>query len=609
MFKQRKNNLFVVPTRWDDGYNQMGTMNNVIPKDNDYSKIFLMKVKEYVMGMNNKNILYFVAKVIMLMHIEDFYGYTMKHVKYHFNSKIRNKLPTLSFYKTNIVKYQKINSAQIMQNIVKKYANDQLSSNNVTVNVFNQPIASASVSVPGQIQLKHQILMDDPTEDTIDNELNSMDTVTETINIDEAGIKFTHDDIHYYCYYEEGSDTNSDSRNEFPRHVLECSSNLDQDEAQLRIKKLFLEATNNFEHIYVYDQQFDPSGSPNGTSIISTINRKLDNIFLQEDIEMDIYNFISKYKTLRGEYNKMGIQFKNNFLVYGKPGTGKTTLAKVMAYELKRNIILINLKNITNAQNLHSIIKDNSQNIIVFEELDCLIEKIKKRKELEESIEQQMYDNTMPGLQGNFQSDMNGLTVNDVGIQNRYSRQPRPYRGAPRRPMPENELELSDFLEILDGMRSTNNSIIFFTTNHIDRIDPAFKRAGRMNYLIEMKLCNMYQFKKIFKNMLDREPSDDVIKMFDEYVYSLATIIETVLKNIFELKNGSMTDVQLFEKIKTNHNNFVQTNPDELQEELKLPIEVPRRAVELQEELKLPIEVPRRAVEEKVGMTVNTDNE
>ena len=49
------------------------------------------------------------------------------------------------------------------------------------------------------------------------------------------------------------------------------------------------------------------------------------------------------------------------------------------------------------------------------------------------------------------------------------------------------ELSLSILLNLLDGLYTREGIISFFTTNHIDRLDDAFLRDGRMDIKIELK--------------------------------------------------------------------------------------------------------------------------
>ena len=54
----------------------------------------------------------------------------------------------------------------------------------------------------------------------------------------------------------------------------------------------------------------------------------------------------------------------------------------------------------------------------------------------------------------------------------------------------DKSVSLSDILNITDGLLSNDGSICIFTTNHIEKLDPALLRAGRMNDLIEFSYLN-----------------------------------------------------------------------------------------------------------------------
>ena len=55
-----------------------------------------------------------------------------------------------------------------------------------------------------------------------------------------------------------------------------------------------------------------------------------------------------------------------------------------------------------------------------------------------------------------------------------------------------NNLTLDYFLNLLDGTLTCDGSIIIMTTNHIDHIDPAIYRAGRVDSIIEMLKSDHY---------------------------------------------------------------------------------------------------------------------
>ncbi|WRX23117.1 ATPase [Theobroma cacao] len=63
----------------------------------------------------------------------------------------------------------------------------------------------------------------------------------------------------------------------------------------------------------------------------------------------------------------------------------------------------------------------------------------------------------------------------------------------------------SEFLNFVDGIWSacSGERIIVFTTNHVDKLDPALIRRGRMDMHIELSYCTLGEFKVLAKNYLN----------------------------------------------------------------------------------------------------------
>ena len=67
------------------------------------------------------------------------------------------------------------------------------------------------------------------------------------------------------------------------------------------------------------------------------------------------------------------------------------------------------------------------------------------------------------------------------------------------------KVTLSGLLNFIDGLWSAigGERIIVFTTNYVEKLDPALIRRGRMDKHIELSYCGFEAFKVLAKNYLD----------------------------------------------------------------------------------------------------------
>lgn len=47
-------------------------------------------------------------------------------------------------------------------------------------------------------------------------------------------------------------------------------------------------------------------------------------------------------------------------------------------------------------------------------------------------------------------------------------------------------------MNFLDGIEESTNRLVFMTTNHVEKLDPALIRDGRIDRKIEFGLCDEY---------------------------------------------------------------------------------------------------------------------
>jgi chaperone BCS1 len=108
----------------------------------------------------------------------------------------------------------------------------------------------------------------------------------------------------------------------------------------------------------------------------------------------------------------------------------------------------------------------------------------------------------------------------------------------------DDDLDLSYLLNVLDGTLSQQDMVYVITTNHLDKLDPALYRKGRINVIIDFKKCDHYQILCISEKIMKRKIDETVLAMIAENTYTPADIIQHLLENIH---NNDMTDKEIME--------------------------------------------------------------
>ena len=94
----------------------------------------------------------------------------------------------------------------------------------------------------------------------------------------------------------------------------------------------------------------------------------------------------------------------------------------------------------------------------------------------------------------------------------------------------DNPANMSDFLNILDGILEIEGRIIIMTTNYVERIDSALKRPGRFDSIIHFKNCSSQTIREMFEHIFGFPPSF-ATEQYDR-VFTPAQIQEILLRNL-----------------------------------------------------------------------------
>lgn len=193
----------------------------------------------------------------------------------------------------------------------------------------------------------------------------------------------------------------------------------------------------------------------------------------------EIVNDLTIFRTRKEYYSKIGKAWKRGYLLHGPPGTGKSSMIAAMANFLNYDIYDVELTSVKDNTELRKLlIETTSKSIIVIEDIDCSLDLTAQRKKKEmredEEDESKHKDKTIP---------MKGKEIESK----------------------ESKVTLSGLLNFIDGLWSAcgEERIIVFTTNHVEKLDPALIRRGRMDKHIELSYCCFDAFKVLVKNYLD----------------------------------------------------------------------------------------------------------
>ncbi|KAI6680748.1 hypothetical protein NL676_034629 [Syzygium grande] len=182
-------------------------------------------------------------------------------------------------------------------------------------------------------------------------------------------------------------------------------------------------------------------------------------------------------------YQRTGRAWKRGYLLYGPPGTGKSSMIAAMANFLGYDIYDLELTEVHSNSELRKLLmKTSSKSIIVIEDIDCSVNLSNRSKAPHAPASRSYYDpGAADAARGGGGEDGNNNTIT-----------------------------LSGLLNFTDGLWSCCGSerIFVFTTNHIDKLDPALLRSGRMDMHIYMSYCSYPALKILLRNYLGSEAED-----------------------------------------------------------------------------------------------------
>ncbi|CAI7640743.1 unnamed protein product [Penicillium palitans] len=205
--------------------------------------------------------------------------------------------------------------------------------------------------------------------------------------------------------------------------------------------------------------------------------RPLESVVLHEGVKERVVADVEDFISSSSWYHDRGIPYRRGYLLYGPPGTGKSSFIQALAGELDYDIAILNLseRGLTDDRLNHLLTIVPNRTLVLLEDVDAAFS---NRRE---------------------QSDADG------------------YRGA--------NVTFSGLLNALDGVASAEERIIFLTTNHVERLDEALVRPGRVDMTVRLGEVTRYQVGCLWDRFYEDIDTDGVYrKLFLDRLQELGLI-------------------------------------------------------------------------------------
>ena len=223
---------------------------------------------------------------------------------------------------------------------------------------------------------------------------------------------------------------------------------------------------NRSNKIYIVNEVSNQGYS--NINVIDLKKRETDTLYFSHG-EMDkIIKHIDHFESTKEMYTDKQLLYKTGILLYGEPGTGKSSLANAIATKYKRSIITISMNKVSEIDfgQLTLLINNDDLDtyIILMEDIDTLFLNREDEKATDKNY-------------------------NDI---------------------------INQLLQFLDSNTSPNNVIFVATTNHVDKLDAALLREGRFDLKIEVEgLDNNLDINRMIKSFGISE--DKIPNILDDY--------------------------------------------------------------------------------------------
>ncbi|GAA6018529.1 hypothetical protein JCM10207_007207 [Rhodosporidiobolus poonsookiae] len=208
--------------------------------------------------------------------------------------------------------------------------------------------------------------------------------------------------------------------------------------------------------------------------------RLLESVVLDEGVKRRVVDDVKAFMRRGRWYSERGIPYRRGYLLHGPPGSGKSSFIQALAGSLDYNICVLNLseRGLTDDKLNHLLANAPERSIVLLEDIDAAFSKRQQTGE------------------AGFNSSVT----------------------------------FSGLLNALDGVASsTSQRILFLTTNHLEQLDPALIRPGRVDLKELIDDATPFQARELFTRFYADEEGLDA-PLFEPLREELVANVEEAMK-------------------------------------------------------------------------------
>ena len=233
-------------------------------------------------------------------------------------------------------------------------------------------------------------------------------------------------------------------------------------------------------YLYTYNDGWD--------YMYGYLPRTLDSVLLEPGEKEHLVEDIAQFRRSKQRYARLGVPYHRGYLLYGPPGTGKTSLVSALAAHFGLSIYTVNLTDFNDRSLMNAVSDVPANSILLFEDIDCM-KGSKARPSTSSTVKE-------------------GIV--SAGVENATA---------------HNSVTLSGLLNVLDGFYAPSSVLFVMTTNHIETLDEALLRPGRIDYKLYLGRASDRQKVELYRRFFP-DATEAEARTFVETVSSAQTMAE-----------------------------------------------------------------------------------